>query len=76
MKIKMKNKIGEELSLLFVNLTLYGWDDRKFEKEYLRKLERNFEGGVISESKTVDSNYFILFSYFSFSFILFLFLET
>ena len=20
---------------------LYGWDDRKFEKEYLRKLERN-----------------------------------
>ena len=76
MKIKMKNKIGEELSLPFVNLTLYGWDDRKFEKEYLRKLERNFEGGVISESKTVDSNYFILFSYFSFSFILFLFLET
>ena len=22
---------------------LYGWDDRKFEKEYLRKLERNWQ---------------------------------
>jgi len=22
---------------------LYGWDDRKFEEEYLRKLERNWQ---------------------------------
>ena len=22
---------------------LYGWDDEKFEKEYLRKLERNWQ---------------------------------
>jgi len=28
---------------------LYGWNDGKFEKEYLRKLERNFEGGVMLE---------------------------
>ena len=52
---------------------LYRWDDGKFEEEYLRKLERNLKGGVMSRMKEVDLN----FSYFYFlfnlcSFILFL----
>jgi len=31
-----------ELSGKFMAKMLYGWDDGKFEKEYLRKLERNW----------------------------------
>ena len=31
-----------ELPGKFTAKMLYGWDDRKFEKEYLRKLERNW----------------------------------
>ena len=31
----------EELPGKFTAKMLYGWNDRKFEKEYLRKLERN-----------------------------------
>jgi len=31
----------EELPGKFTVKMLYGWNDRKFEKEYLRKLERN-----------------------------------
>ena len=30
-----------ELSGKFMAKMLYGWDNRKFEEEYLRKLERN-----------------------------------
>jgi len=32
----------EELPGKFMAKMLYGWDDRKFEEEYLRKLERNW----------------------------------
>jgi len=55
---------------------LYGWNDGKFEEEYLRKLERNFEGGIMLEWKTVNVNYFS-FSFLSlFSFPLFSILRT
>ena len=32
-----------ELPGKFTAKMLYGWDDRKFEEEYLRKLERNWQ---------------------------------
>ena len=32
----------EELLGKFIARMLYGWDDRKFEEEYLKKLERNW----------------------------------
>jgi len=32
-----------ELVEKYMAKMLYGWDDRKFEKEYLRKLERNWQ---------------------------------
>ena len=32
-----------ELPGKFTTKMLYRWDDRKFEKEYLRKLERNWQ---------------------------------
>jgi len=32
---------GELLEKFMVKM-LYGWDDRKFEEEYLKKLERNW----------------------------------
>ena len=31
-----------ELPGKFIAKMLYGWDDRKFEEEYLKKLERNW----------------------------------
>jgi len=31
-----------ELPGKFIAKMLYGWDNRKFEEEYLRKLERNW----------------------------------
>ena len=31
-----------ELSEKYMAKLLYGWDDGKFEKEYLRKLEKNW----------------------------------
>ena len=39
-----------ELSGKFMAKMLYGWNDGKFEEEYLRKLERNLEGGVMSRT--------------------------
>jgi len=62
-----------ELPGKFMAKMLYGWNNGKFEEEYLRKLERNLKGGVMSRMKEVDLN----FSYFYFlfnlcSFILFL----
>ena len=32
-----------ELQGKFIAKMLYGWDNEKFEKEYLRKLERNWQ---------------------------------
>jgi len=32
-----------ELPGKFMAKRLYGWDDRKFEEEYLKKLERNWQ---------------------------------
>ena len=32
----------EELPVKFMSKILYGWDNGKFEEEYLRKLERNW----------------------------------
>jgi len=37
-----KNFRRGELSGKYTAKMLYGWDDGKFEKEYLRKLERNW----------------------------------
>ena len=37
--------------------TLYRWDDRKFEREYLKKLERNWnrwKGGKFFQRKNLD----------------------
>jgi len=31
-----------ELPERYITKVLYGWDDRRFEKEYLEKLERNW----------------------------------
>jgi len=53
---------------------LYGWDDRKFEDEYLKKLKRNgsqflwrrnLEGGIMSESQTIDFIFYFLFYFIS-----------
>ena len=33
----------EKLSRKYTVKMLYGWDDEKFEKKYLRKLERNWQ---------------------------------
>ena len=33
----------EELLKRYMTKMLYGWNDRKFEKEYLKKLERNWQ---------------------------------
>ena len=33
----------EELSGKFMAKMLYGWDDKKFENEYLKKLEKNWK---------------------------------
>ena len=33
----------EELLKKYMTKMLYGWNDRKFEKEYLKKLERNWQ---------------------------------
>jgi len=38
-----KNSRRGELSGKFMAKMLYGWDDGKFEEEYLRKLERNWQ---------------------------------
>jgi len=37
-----RNFRREELPGKFMARMLYGWDDRKFEEEYLKKLERNW----------------------------------
>ena len=40
---KEKNFKREELPGKFIAKMLYGQDDRKFEEEYLKKLERNWQ---------------------------------
>ena len=40
--MKEKDFRREELLGKYMVKMLYGWNDRKFEKEYLRKLERNW----------------------------------
>ena len=41
-RVEEKDFRRGELPEKFMAKMLYGWDDRKFEKEYLRKLERNW----------------------------------
>jgi len=41
--VEEKDFRREELPGKFMARMLYGWDDRKFEEEYLRKLERNWQ---------------------------------
>ena len=41
--IEEKNFRKRELLERYTTKILYRWDDRKFEKEYLRKLERNWQ---------------------------------
>jgi len=36
---------------------LYGWDDKKFEEEYLRKLEQNWKRW--KEDKQIDENEYL-----------------
>jgi len=52
MEIRKQGKIEEvenrdfrrgELPEKFTAKMLYGWDDEKFEEEYLKKLERNWQ---------------------------------
>jgi len=38
---KKRNFRREELLEKYIAKLLYGWDDGKFKKKYLRKLERN-----------------------------------
>ena len=42
-RIKEKDFRRRELPIKYTAKMLYRWDDRKFEKEYLRKLERNWQ---------------------------------
>ena len=42
-RMEEKDFKREKLSGKYTAKTLYGWDDGKFEKEYLRKLERNWQ---------------------------------
>ena len=41
-RMEEKDFRREELPGKYTAKTLYGWNNRKFEKEYLRKLERNW----------------------------------
>jgi len=41
--MKEKNFRKGELPGKYTAKMLYGWDNRKFEEEYLRKLERNWQ---------------------------------
>jgi len=41
--IEKKDFRREKLLGKYIAKILYGWDDRKFEKEYLRKLEKNWQ---------------------------------
>ena len=41
--IEEKNLRRGELPEKYIAKMLYGWDNRKFEEEYLRKLERNWQ---------------------------------
>jgi len=41
--IKKKNFRKGKLLEKYMAKMLYGWDDEKYEKEYLRKLERNWQ---------------------------------
>ena len=41
--VEERDSRREELLGKFTAKMLYGWDDRKFEEEYLRKLERNWQ---------------------------------
>jgi len=40
--MKEKNFKRGELPEKYIAKILYGWDDGKFEEEYLRRLERNW----------------------------------
>ena len=40
-KAKRRGFRREELPEKYIAKMLYGWENRKFEKEYLRKLKRN-----------------------------------
>ena len=44
MKLNLKAEKFKRGKLLgrYMAKLLYGWDDRKFDKEYLRKLQRNW----------------------------------
>jgi len=42
-KMEEKDFRRGELPEKYIVKMLYGWDDGKFEKEYLRKLERNWQ---------------------------------
>jgi len=41
--VKERNFRRKELLGKFMAKMLYGWNDRKFEEKYLRKLERNWQ---------------------------------
>jgi len=63
-----------ELLEKYIVKILYRWSDRKFKVKYFKKLERNLEGGIISELKIVNLVFLFFSSIFYFLFY-FLFLD-
>ena len=47
----------EELPGKYMAKLLYGWDDKKFEDEYLKKLEKNWKRW--KEDKQIDENKYL-----------------
>jgi len=42
LNLEAKEFRREELPGRYMTKLLYGWDDKKFEEEYLKRLERNW----------------------------------
>jgi len=56
-KVERKEYRRIELSGKYMAKLLYGWDDKKFEEEYLRKLEQNWKRW--KEDKQIDENEYL-----------------
>ena len=57
-----------ELPGKFMAKMLYGWNNGKFEEEYLRKLERNLKGGGNVKNERSGLKLFLFLFSFQFSF--------
>ena len=56
-KVERKKYRRIELSGKYMAKLLYGWDDKKFEEEYLRKLEQNWKRW--KKDKQIDENEYL-----------------